>query len=272
MKKIIAVMLFFCVFIAHAQDNEETRETLEEIVARQNENKNFIQLKTGAIFYFNSYIEKTQPFLGSSKLKVEGNEYDLDDVESYKVGTQFYKSTDAVFGACTSFAERIDVGKINIYKSYHTVYNAGAPMMGVGGGMMMTYGGGASTKEVYYYNKGNFPLKSMTYDNLVDDLVENQESMILLQTYKKAKNKEILWYVIGGAAAIGGILTAGEKTGDTVTEFDPQFGLQEKDEVGLKPLNFGIAVGGLITIAINYLANRDNPNYLQEAIHKYNHM
>jgi hypothetical protein len=246
------------------------QETLAEIVEKKNENRNFIQLKSGEIFYFDSYIEKTNPFLGSSKLKVLDQEFKLADVDYYKTGTQFFANTDRVIGACTDVAERIDVGKINIYRSFQTVYNAGAPMMGAGG-MMMSYGGGASTKEVFYYTKGTSPLKSMNYNNLAEDLVENQESMILLQTYKKAENRKVLWYVIGGAAFLGGAITGFEKTGETNTGYNFETGRTETvDEVKIKPLNFSIAVAGMITIAVNYLTHRKNGNYLKQAVYSYN--
>lgn len=237
----------------------------------KSENKNFIELISGEIFYFNEYIETTKPFFGESKLKVGDRKYEFSQVKSYRNGSEYFVSTNGVYGACTDFAERINIGKINTYRAFETVYNPGSPMMGTGGGMMMSYGGGTSTKEVYYYNKGNSQLKKMIYDNLVNDLVENQESMILLQSYKKARNKEALWYVIGGVAVLGGALTASEKTGNTTTEFNFETGNTETvDEYKFKPLNFGIAVGGLITIAINYWTSKNKNKYLKQAVFQYN--
>lgn len=265
MKKVLLLLLLLFVFKVSAQ------ETLEEVVKKKNENRNFIQLKSGEIFYFDSYIEKTNPFLGYSKLKVLDQEFRLADVDYYKTGTQFFANTDRIVGACTDIAERIDIGKINIYRSFQTVYNAGAPMMGTGGGMMMTYGGGTSTKEVFYYTKGTSPLKSMNYNNLTEDLVENQESMILLQTYKKAENRKVLWYVIGGAAFLGGAFTGFEKTGEMDTRYNFETGQTETVEGSrIKPVNFGFAVAGMITITVNYLVHRKDGDYLKKAVYAFN--
>lgn len=258
--KYLLLILILQSVIAFAQNSELNKN-----------NKNFIHLKNGSIFYFNNYIEKSEPVFGTSKLKVEGKEYSLKDVQFYKNGTQFFANTAGASNACTELAERIEIGKLNVYKSYKSVYVPNAAPVGMGFGNFGGFGGTSSIKEVLYYNKNNSPLKKVNYTNLAQELVDNQESMIRLQLYKKAQTREILLYIVGTAAMFGGILTASEKTGKTSTSFTPGQGFEEVDETKIKPANLTIGLLGFTLNVVNYFVHRNKKKYLRQAIDQYNY-
>ncbi|MDO3693735.1 hypothetical protein QVZ41_02595 [Wenyingzhuangia sp. chi5] len=230
------------------------------------ENKNYIYFYKGDKKEVKGIVRVKSPFLGKQKVEADGVEYNISTVQFYKSGEDFYGN---IYNATNrnSFARRILKGKVNYYESESAVYNA--PAMGPNGQFMG--GGGYSTRVDRYYNKGFGPMKKANYENLVVDLVDNQESLLLLQSYKKVRNREIFTYVFAAAATLGGLLTAFEGTGEMKSGYNFDTNRYETyEEKKIKPVNLTIGLLGLTTGIINYFTSKKKYRYLEDSIQVYN--
>ena len=103
------------------------------------------------------------------------------------------------------------------------------------------------------------------------DLKDNLESINYLNKHQDAKKKRTLAYVLGGIAALVGILTSGKKTGETTTSFNYMTGAFETvDKTELRPLNLTIVLVGLGEVAATALSSKKKKQYIQKAIELYN--
>lgn len=237
----------------------------QDSIPKVDESKNFLMFYGGGIKYVDGLIRTKSPFFKKSYFEVNDQKYDLASVQFYNNSGSFYGNTYQANGA-NVFAERILRGKVNYFEAITTGYSA--PMMNANGQFS---GGGSYSKKSRYYNKGFGPLKKANYANLANDLVDNQESMLLLQRYNKVSNREVIIYVIAGIATVAGILTAGEKTGEQNENFNPSTGRYEtQDEYKLKPVNLTIGLIGFTTCIVNYFKSKKKYDYLEDAIYMYN--
>lgn len=255
MKLLICLIGLFCVTGIYAQDS----------IPKIDESKNFLYFYGGLVNYIDGAIRIKSPWFKSSYFEVNGQKFDIGAVQFYKNGVSFYGNTFQA-NQRNVFARRVLKGKVNYYEGLTEV--SSAPMMNANG---MYMGGGSYTKTTRYYNKGFGPLKRAKYQNLIEDLVDNQESVLLLQKYNKVRKKEILVYIISGIATVAGLLTAFEGTGEYEESYNFETNRYETTEKqNIKPLNLTIGLVGMITGTVNYFKSKKKYEYLEDAIYTYN--
>lgn len=243
MGKIIIYMLLSIQFTAYAQEFNTT-------------SKHFIYKYNGEIINAKS-IDYKAPLFKKSYLQYDGHEMDTKEVQFYQVEHGFFINLKNIR---KGFAERIIKGKINLYEQ--TTTTTTWTNNGFGPGMPMT-----TTNTTRYYNFGFGEVKTANYDNLMTDMQDNAKSIEHLSKYQKTKNRRTIWYVIGGAAMLGGMLTAIEKTGESY--FDTQQ-FETVEETKIKPVNLTIGLAGFATIIATAINSRKKPDYIKEAVLIYN--
>lgn len=238
----------------------------QDSIPKTDGSKNLLYFYGGKIKYIDGLIRTREPWFKSSYFKLSsGEEIEFSKIQFYNDGSGFYGNTKTA-NQTNSFAQRILKGKVNYFEELIEV--SSAPMMGANG---MWMGGGSSTKIRRFYNRGYGPLKKANYDNLVEDLVDNQESMLLLANYKKIRDRKVLIYVISGIASVAGLLTAFEGTGEYEESYNFETNRNETTEkYNVKPLNLTIGIVGIITGFVNYYKSRRNSEKLEDAIYAYN--
>lgn len=143
---------------------------LSNVFCQSNDqNRDYIYFNNGEINYY-SNVEFKTPLFSNNYFLVDSNKsFSVDKVK-------FYNNRDGFYGKCPYqslvssdfFAERIMAGNANMYK---LVVNTGRNYI-----------------VKYYYNIGFGDLKKTTYSNLIVDLGSNQECVIELEKYRKARN------------------------------------------------------------------------------------
>src|SRR5687767_14298472 len=112
------------------------------------ETKNFIWLYSDSILY--GKVEYKTPVFARNHFLFDGKKIDQDSVKFYKSDASFFANLRRVNSMGTSsFAIRIEKGKINLFEEVKTYY---APTSFGPNGQMM--GGGGGSRTSYYYNKG----------------------------------------------------------------------------------------------------------------------
>lgn len=165
------------------------------------ENKNFIYKNDETILYGKTISHNTPPLKGNY-FKIDSLTIKSKDVRFYKSGEYFCGNTQ---NSQSSFAIRIIKGGINYYELSSSYSAPAFTQGGFGGGFVQ------GSNSSYYYNRGFNTLKAANYENLSIDLKDNLESINYLNKHQDAKKKRTLAYVLGGIAALVGILTSGKK-------------------------------------------------------------
>lgn len=260
MKKVFLFMITLFSTVVFAQENN--------VFSDFDVNKNFVYLYGGIVDYFDSNAVGGR-ILKDKYIDLGTKQYANEKVQFLKNGTAFFANVKGV-DSCHDFAERITKGRINVYEYTSEVYTY-TPAVGTGFGGFGGVGfGSTSQKKNQFYNIGFGLVKKVSYENLVTDLVDNQESMLHLQKYKKSRTTQVLLHVLATAAMFGGILTASEGTGEEQTVFDPQQGFVTEEKQNIKGVNLAIGLAGLATNVITYFAFKNKRKHITKAIDVYN--
>ncbi len=253
MKKTMVWVGFFIGF--QISVNAQSSETTSKI---------FIQKNNGDIIYAPT-IEYKTPLFKKSYLAYGNDKIDASEVKFYQILDDYYINLKPVG---KGFARRIIEGKINLYEQ--TTMNA-APMWGpspAGFSVGMT---STTSHTSRYYNFGFEDAKVANYKNLMIDMKDNENSIASLARYQKNRNKRTLWYVIGGIAMVGGILTATKGTGETTQSYNFDTGrLETVESTEIRPVNLTIGILGFATIITTYVISRKKTDHIKEAILIYN--
>lgn len=156
--------------------------------------KSFIKLNDDKVVYGNVKIKK-ELFSEPKIILNDTTEYDVSDVKCLQSEDGYYR----VFKAKGSFSKdklvkRTTEGKIDLYSDYVTsyVHNAAGPSYST-----------TSYQEVYF-SKNDGKVIGINYDNLLNNLSDNEESMSHLKAHKTLK------YVRLGLGLVGlGIVGVG---------------------------------------------------------------
>lgn len=193
-------------------------------------------------------------------LLADGNRIPASDVRFFQNDRGFFANTQALqLFRQSQFAERIEQGNINLYREVPKNYD--------------TYGYRNHYREHgetpygldLYYNKGLEKVKQLTYNNLLADLKDNQQSLDFLAAYRKKRRNANVFIGLAGAALVA----------STVTFFNQgkteplRFGSSNNFKIpylsyGLMGAGAALGVAGMV----NYFKSRSE---LTNAIDAYNH-
>lgn len=228
-----------------------------------NESENFIRLYSDSTVYA-SKVRLRPDFTGSWTIRADSRKVPINQIK-------FFNNEDGFFANVrksnlldqASFAERIIVGKINLYRE---VAYTTTPYE------MDFYRFRERTPQAVgtrmYYNKGYQDLKRVNYNNLSVDMADHARSMDLLANYRKSRRAGTIMYVSAGAAIVASVVTL--FSGDGIKQTGHGFGNMPSFEGGNKTGSFlllglgaGLSVGG-------YLIQSSGARNIERAVEAYN--
>lgn len=111
-----------------------------------------------------------------------------------------------------------------------------------------------------YYNKGYGDIKKAKHKNLLADLSENPASLMYLDKYKKARNAQNIFSVVGIVSAVRGVaLLIYDTNKQTVNQPTPN-------------LSYSLATigAGVVSSWVGFFISLSKPKHLKSAIDEYN--
>lgn len=226
--------------------------------------ENYVLEYSGEITHAKKVIYNTAIFK-ENYISADTVKFDPRNVRFFYNENGFYANTKRLntFGTI-GFTERIIEGNVNLYEKELTYnYNTGFNNVGYG-----TIGGvvnfGLTTENISnirYYNIGFRELKRVNYQNLSEDLSDNLESMLHLDTYKKVKKRERLFYIIGTTMIFTGA--------HFYIKDNRKSGSSDRWE---KPTKRGLTIAllGFGTNVVNYILGKGKDEHIINAIETYN--
>lgn len=231
--------------------------------SQMNESKNFLQLYSDSTIYAEK-ITLRPDFLGSWVLRADSRRIPIEGVKFFNNKDGFFANTRKLsYLSQGSFAERITVGKINLYQQlvydpalFEMDYHRFRERIPQSIGTRM------------FYNKGNADLKKINYYNLSTDMADNPESLNLLSGYKKSMSTGTIMYVSAGAAIVASAVML--FSGNGIKQMNNSFGnmpnFSAKNHTGsflLMGLGAGLSLGG-------YLVQSSGSRNIERAVEVYN--
>ncbi|MCB9014141.1 MAG: hypothetical protein H6539_08890 [Bacteroidales bacterium] len=201
----LGILLQFLLLTAQVQtaaENSREGQNGTSLNPAESPEGNFIYTYSGNIFtgnYMDLTDEKGYTFIILDSLKVNTSQ-----IKFLKYYNNFWANTRKLENTERSlFALRTYAGNLNLYTrlevsesgNFNNVYISNDQLWAD-----MTKN--VDAREFKYYNKGYGDLKSLKYNNLVDDLSDNAECISLLNESRAYSNKSKKYYALGAAAII----------------------------------------------------------------------
>lgn len=135
-------------------------------------------------------------------LLADGKQIQAEKVKFFENYKGFFANvTEFDYLRSTRFAERVEYGRINLYRNRQQYYLLDDERY-VG-----HWEGAREQSGTLYYNKGMERVKKMTYVNLMFDLNDNQQSMDLLAGYRKKRKASYTYFGLAGASLVASFFT-----------------------------------------------------------------
>ena len=135
-------------------------------------------------------------------LLADGKQIQADKVKFFENYRGFFANvTEFDYFQNTRFAERVEYGRINLYRNYQQYYLLDDERY------VNQWEGLGSQSRPLYYNKGLERLKKMTYANLMVDLRDNPQSMDFLAGYRKKRKASFTYFGLAGARLLASFVT-----------------------------------------------------------------
>jgi hypothetical protein len=247
----------------------------QQLVVAQNainkelRNPNYIQKFNGDVQY-SKKIEIRKKAFKNPYFELDSTTIACSEVKTFQSDDGFFinlKNSYPGQRSDTEFAQRSIEGKINAF-THTSIRTAYMPSNGVDG---MPNFVPTQSKSVYY-TKGTSRLKTATLYHLKRDLSDHSIAFNYLSKYENAKEKRMITYIVSGLAAVIGILSASEKTGESSESFNMETGRFETvEKTTLKPYNLAIGLGGFVTFVVTSIrGSKEKGKFAEEAILLYN--
>lgn len=228
-----------------------------------NESENFIRLYSDSTVYAQK-IRLRPDFIGSWTIRADSRKVPINQIKFFNNEDGFFANTRKLnLFDQASFAERIIVGKINLYQE--VAYSAAPYEMDFYRFRDRTP---QAVGRLMYYNKGYHDLKRVNYDNLSADMADNAKSIDLLANYRKSRRAGTIMYVSAGAAIVASVVTLFSGNGIKQTGYG--FGNMPNYEASNKTGSFlllglgaGLSLGG-------YLIQSSGARNIERAVEVYN--
>ena len=221
------------------------------------------QNKDYFLYLYNDSLIETNILL--YKWKFMGIDYFETDSLKVPVGeVMFMKNEDGISANkkhlkllnTSDFIRCKDYGKLIVFENID-ISTTGVGFNSATGG----YSSGATTKRVKtYYSKGYSPIRKVKYKYLVEDLVGNNQSMEILNSYKKISIPSNIIRDIGRLAMLGGLVVYNAES----------IGINNMSDSKYSDMGMNMVLSGIIIYCGGYIIKAFNDKKLIRAIDVYN--
>lgn len=211
----------------------------------KNKDENFVYLFDGTLIHEKKVELKFE--LPSSQIIMAGTQKFNDSQVKFYQGSQGYFANIKEFNLLkiSFFAKRISAGKINLFEFTQSSVGSRA---------------GSTFKKIHYFNSEFEDIKKVTYANLKSALSDNEESMRLLNEYKKLNTAGTVLKISGGVITAGFALMFINKTIKNKNNPEPK---------STKPEFMGI-IGGCLISGVGVMLEFPKAKKLRQACDAYN--
>jgi hypothetical protein len=163
----------------------------------------FIEINGGKKILSDDILIKEPVFKKAYLLVNSTEKYDLDIVEAYQIGGNYFKKFQPKNFTKPTFFFRSSHGKIDAYSKASTTM-----MINQTSGNMSTM-----TTRWDYYSIDNGPLQKVRFRFLKNDLKDSPKAMEIINKLKVTRTVTGILYVVGGGLIIGGMTSISNTKG-----------------------------------------------------------